>query len=70
MIFASVRQVGSTWYYIARTQGRAHEDAQDVGLMQAELYLSDLGIVGPAAETYLEGARRAMGGVMQGQTQN
>ena len=70
MIYASVRQVASTWYYIALTQSRAHEDARDVGLMQAEIYLSDLGIVEAAATPYLEGARKAIAGVMQGRVQN
>jgi hypothetical protein len=69
-IYASVRQVGATWYYIAVTQKRSHEEALDVGMMQAELYLSDLGIVDAAAGPYLEGARRAIAGVMQGRAQN
>ena len=49
---------------------RHHEDARDVGLMQAEIYLSDLGIVEAAAAPYLEGARKAIAGVMQGRVQN
>ncbi|WP_133161966.1 hypothetical protein [Deinococcus aerius] len=70
MIYASVRQVSSTWYYIALTQRRSHEDALNVGMMQAELYLSDLGLVDAAAAPYLEGARKAIAGVMQGRLQN
>ncbi|WP_216322673.1 hypothetical protein [Deinococcus aestuarii] len=70
MIFASVRQVASTWYYITLTQNRAHDDAVDVGMMQAELYLSDLGLVDAAAQPYLEGARKAIASVMQGKLQN
>ena len=70
MIYASVRQVSSTWYYIALTQKRSHEDALGVGMMQAELYLSDLGLVDVAAAPYLEGARKAVAGVMQGRLQN
>lgn len=70
MIYASVRQVSSTWYYIARTQSRSHEDALNVGMMQAEIYLSDLGLVDAAAHPYLEGARKAIAGVMQGRLQN
>jgi len=70
MIYASVRQVASTWYFIALTQNRSHEDALGVGLMQAEIYLSDLGIVDGATAPYLEGARKAIAGVMQGRVQN
>lgn len=70
MIYASVRQVGSTWYYIALSQKRSHEDALNVGMMQAELYLSDLGLVDAAAAPYLEGARKAIFGVIQGRVQN
>lgn len=70
MIYASVRQVSSTWYYIALTQKRSHEEALDVGMMQAEIYLSDLGLVDVAAAPYLLGARKAIDGVMQGKVQN
>lgn len=70
LIYASVRQVSATWYYIALTQKRSHEEALEVGMMQAELYLSDLGIVDAAAGPYLEGARKAVAGVMQGRIQN
>lgn len=70
LIYASVRQVSATWYYISLTQKRSHEEALEVGMMQAELYLSDLGLVDDAAAPYLEGARKAVAGVMQGRVQN
>jgi len=69
-IYASVRQVGSTWYLIALTQKRSHEEALDIGMMQAEVYLSDLGIVGPATRPYLEGVSKAVASVTQGRLQN
>lgn len=70
MIYASVRQVSATWYFISLTQNRSHEEALDMGMMQAELYLSDLGLVGAAAGPYLEGARKAVESVMRGRLQN
>ncbi|WP_102125439.1 hypothetical protein [Deinococcus planocerae] len=69
MIHASVRQVSATWYFFALTWNRTHEEALDVGTMQAEPYLSDLGLVGAAVPS-LEGARKAVESVKQGRLQN
>ena len=70
MIYASVRQVSSTWYAIAVAQKRSHDGALSLAMMQAEIYLSDLGLVEAAAQPYLDGARTAIDGVLQGRLQN
>lgn len=54
---ASVRPVGLSWASIARTPNRSH-DALDVGLMQAGMSLSDLGLVDAAAQPDLGGHAR------------
>ena len=70
MIYASVRQVSATWYYIATVQHQSHSAALSLAMMQAEIYLSDLGLVDAAAQPYLVGARTAIDGVLQGGLQN
>ncbi|GGN48311.1 hypothetical protein GCM10010842_40580 [Deinococcus daejeonensis] len=59
MVFAMVRQVAASWYALALMQGCGGQQATETGIMQASLFLSDLGIV-DAAAPYLEGARDAM----------
>ena len=58
-VFALVRQVASSWYALALMQGCTAQQATEMGVMQAPLFLSDLGIVGEA-RPYLTGARDAM----------
>ncbi|WP_155299208.1 MULTISPECIES: hypothetical protein [Deinococcus] len=59
MVFAMVRQVASSWYALALMQGCTAQQATETGVMQASLFLSDLGIV-DEAPPYLTGARDAM----------
>ncbi|GGL20360.1 hypothetical protein GCM10010844_44050 [Deinococcus radiotolerans] len=59
LVFAMVRQIAASWYALALTQGCGGQQATDTGIMQASLFLSDLGIVDGAAP-YLDGARDAM----------
>ncbi|UBV42507.1 hypothetical protein LAJ19_12895 [Deinococcus taeanensis] len=60
VIFAMVRQVAATWYAMAGLQGHSAEQAGEVAMQQASLFLSDLGIVEHAGP-YLDGARKALG---------
>ncbi|WP_221088307.1 hypothetical protein [Deinococcus aquaedulcis] len=60
LIYASVRMIASTWYAIALLQQKTSNAARATGIMHAELYLSDLGIVDAAAAPYLEGAKQAL----------
>ncbi|MVN86802.1 hypothetical protein GO986_08505 [Deinococcus sp. HMF7620] len=66
LIYASVRQVAATWYAIALTQKKTSKDAAVIGMRQAEIYLSDLGLVGDAARSYLEGAQRSVDSNFEG----
>lgn len=70
LIYAAARQVAATWYQLTRSQGRSHEDAREVGLMQAQLYLSDLGLVDAAARPHLEGAEKAIASMAPNRRQN
>lgn len=70
IIYASVRQLSSTWYDITLTQRRPHEEALDLGLIQAELDLSDLSLVAAAFTPYLAGAHKPISGITQEQLQN
>ncbi|GGR92707.1 hypothetical protein [Deinococcus sedimenti] len=59
VVYAMVRQVAAMWSTLMYAQGHSADQATEVGMMQAALFLSDLGIV-QDAQPYLDGARDAM----------